>query len=93
MKYLFAGDDEDNNIEEEDWDDNDLRFGRLSLAAAHMAQGIGDADWRPDVLHLNDWPTALAPGYLRWLGHPQPTLLTIHNHIACIFSHSFLPRW
>jgi starch synthase len=62
-----------------DWPDNDLRFARLSLAAAEMACGLGDPDWRPDVLHLNDWPSALAPGYLAWRGRQVPTLLTIHN--------------
>jgi starch synthase len=62
-----------------DWPDNDIRFARLSLAAADMAAGIGDPNWRPDTLHLNDWPTALASGYLAWRGLETPTLLTIHN--------------
>lgn len=62
-----------------DWPDNDIRFARLSLAAAEFAQGIADPDWRPDVLHLNDWPTALAPAYSTWLGLPTPSILTIHN--------------
>jgi starch synthase len=62
-----------------DWKDNDLRFARLSLAAADMGAGLGDPAWRPDFLHLNDWPAALAPGYLAWRGQHTPTLLTIHN--------------
>ncbi|MFO1133930.1 MAG: glycogen synthase GlgA [Rhodoblastus sp.] len=62
-----------------DWIDNDVRFARLSLAAADMAAGLGDPNWRPDNLHLNDWPTALAPGYLAWRGVETPSLLTIHN--------------
>src|SRR5262249_14453064 len=62
-----------------DWHDNDLRFARLSLAAAEMAAGAGDPDWRPDVLHLNDWPTALAAGYATWRGLGTPSVLTIHN--------------
>ena len=58
--------------------DNAIRFARLSLAAAELAmRGVGG--WRPDVLHLNDWPTALAAGYLRWLGGKTPTVVTIHN--------------
>jgi starch synthase len=62
-----------------DWSDNDIRFARMGLAAADMARGLGDPGWRPDVLHLNDWPSALAPGYLAWRGGSTPTLLTIHN--------------
>jgi starch synthase len=62
-----------------DWADNDRRFARLSLAAAEMASGLGDPSWRPDFLHLNDWPAALAPAYLAWRAQAVPSLLTIHN--------------
>ena len=62
-----------------DWPDNDVRFARLGLAAAEFARGTADPDWRPDVLHLNDWPTALAPAYSAWLGLPTPSILTVHN--------------
>jgi starch synthase len=62
-----------------DWPDNDLRFARLSLAATDMGLGLGDPNWRPDNLHLNDWPSALACGYSAWRGPRIPTLLTIHN--------------
>jgi starch synthase len=59
--------------------DNDIRFARLSLAAADVACGFGEAGWTPDNLHLNDWPTGLAAGYLAWRGSRVPSLLTIHN--------------
>jgi starch synthase len=62
-----------------DWPDNDLRFARLSLAAAQLAAGHAGLGWVPDVLHLNDWPGGLAPAYLRWDGLRIPTILTIHN--------------
>ncbi len=62
-----------------DWIDNDIRFGRLSLAAADIAMGRGDPNWKPDNLHLNDWPSALASGYVQWRGGDTPSLLTIHN--------------
>ena len=61
-----------------DFADNAIRFARLSLAAAELAMR-GLNGWRPDVLHLNDWPTALAAGYLRWRGGKTPTVVTIHN--------------
>lgn len=62
-----------------DWADNDLRFGRLGLAAAQIASGAGDPNWIPELLHLNDWTSALAPAYLAWSGRSTPSVLTIHN--------------
>ncbi|MBX9650297.1 MAG: glycogen synthase GlgA [Xanthobacteraceae bacterium] len=62
-----------------DWLDNDVRFARLGLAAAELAAGSRDLDWRPDLLHLNDWPSALAAAFLNWRNIPTPTILTIHN--------------
>src|SRR4051794_10664559 len=62
-----------------DWSDNDVRFARLGLAAADLACGLGDPQWRPDLLHLNDWPASLAPAYLAWRGLQVPSILTIHN--------------
>ena len=61
-----------------DFADNDLRFARLSLAAAQMAQR-GCDDWKPASLHLNDWQTALAAGYLAWNAIDAPALLSVHN--------------
>ncbi len=61
-----------------DFADNDLRFARMSLAAAEIARGL-DPSWSADLLHLNDWQTALAPAYLAWTGQRIPTVLTIHN--------------
>ncbi len=62
-----------------DWSDNDIRFARLALAAAEIACGLRDLAWTPDLLHLNDWTSALTPGYLTWRGRPLPSVLTIHN--------------
>jgi starch synthase len=62
-----------------DFGDNDIRFGRLSLAAAEIAAGEADPNWKPDIVHVNDWPSALAPGYMRWKGLTTPSILTIHN--------------
>ncbi|MDW5377668.1 glycogen synthase GlgA [Halomonas sp. HP20-15] len=61
------------------WQDNDIRFARLGLAAADIASGRLELDWRPQLLHLNDWPSALAAGYLRWRGETIPSVFTIHN--------------
>ena len=37
----------------------------LSRAAALLGGADSPLDWRPDVVHCNDWPTALAPLYLK----------------------------
>jgi starch synthase len=62
-----------------DWPDNHLRFARLSLAAAELAQGRGGPKWTPDIVHANDWPGGLAAAYLAWDGAAIPTMMTIHN--------------
>ena len=63
-----------------DWPDNALRFGLLSRLAALLASNETPLDWRPDVLHCNDWQAALAPAYLRYRHEPvAATITTIHN--------------
>jgi starch synthase len=63
-----------------DWDDNHLRFGLLSRTAALLGADDTPLDWRPDVIHCNDWPAGLAPAYLRSSGDTRSaTLMTIHN--------------
>ena len=51
-----------------DWQDNALRFAVFCKAATVLP-------WRADVVHLNDWPSALVPAYSR----DVPSVLTIHN--------------
>ena len=62
-----------------DWPDNDVRFARFSLTAAALAAGRLDKDWSADLVHANDWQSALATAYLQWNGWNIPSLLTIHN--------------
>ena len=64
----------------DDWNDNALRFGVLSRVAAILGTEQSPIEWRPDVLHCNDWPLALAPLYLRFARGPRAaSLITIHN--------------
>jgi starch synthase len=64
-----------------DWPDNHRRFGLFSWVAAELARGA-DPNWRPDILHCNDWHSGLAPAYLTayppMAGH-IPSIYTIHN--------------
>ena len=60
-----------------DYDDNGIRFGLLSRVAALLGQAESPLAWRPDIVHLNDWQTALAPAWLQ----PQDaaSIVTVHN--------------
>jgi len=62
-----------------DWPDNDLRFARLALAAAQIAKGDIGLPWRPDLVHANDWPGAMAAAYMRWEHVEIPSVITVHN--------------
>jgi starch synthase len=69
-----------------DWPDNYRRFGALGRVAADWPA----TDWRPDIVHGNDWQSGLAPAYLALAGGPRPaTVLTIHN---LAFQGLFPPR-
>src|SRR5579884_3242355 len=69
----------------EDYADNAVRFAVLSRAAAEIVRERATAGRRVDVVHANDWPSALVPTYLRALAAQTPavassrTVLTIHN--------------
>ncbi len=64
----------------DDWDDNALRFGVLAKAAAICGSEATPLSWRPDIVHCNDWPTALVPVYLAFTeGKRAATMITIHN--------------
>ena len=62
-----------------DHPDNALRFAVFSKAAAILASSDSPLEWRPDILHCNDWQTGLAPAYLRLSGQSVATIMTVHN--------------
>ena len=64
----------------DDWNDNAMRFGLLCRIAAGIAGAASPLAWRPDVVHCNDWQTALAPAYLHFAPEPRArSLFTVHN--------------
>lgn len=63
----------------EPWADNAERFSLFSKVVAEVAQNHADLDWQPDVLHCNDWQTALAPALLHLANQGPATVFTIHN--------------
>lgn len=65
-----------------DYPDNDERFGFFCRAALDF---VRRDDWRPDLIHVHDWQSALIPVLLRTEFDTDPffrhtaTVLTIHN--------------
>jgi starch synthase len=62
-----------------DWDDNALRFGVFSRAAALLGGARSPLGWRAAVIHCQDWPSGLAPVYLRGEPERAAAVMTIHN--------------
>lgn len=62
--------------------DNDLRFAVFSRAVLEGAKAMG---FKPDIVHLHDWQTALAAAYLKTHYSRDPffarsaSVLTVHN--------------
>ena len=81
-----------------DWPDNALRFGVLSRAAALVAGRASPLDWQPEVVHCNDWQTALAPAYLHFEHARAGAVMTVHNlafqglYEAALLARLELPR-
>ncbi len=83
-----------------DWPDNAMRFNTLSTVAIKMAMDTLELDWKPDVVHCNDWQTGLIPARLSQLEAPPATVFTIHNMAyiglfsRLVFNHLQLPeKW
>lgn len=62
-----------------DWSDNALRFGLLSKVAAILGDAESPVEWKPEIVHCNDWQSGLTPAYLHFSPGGAPTVMTIHN--------------
>ncbi len=62
-----------------DWMDNAQRFGLLSRVAAVLGSANTPLEWKPDVVHCNDWQAGLTPAYLHFSPAPAPSVMTVHN--------------
>jgi starch synthase len=54
------------------------RFAAFSNAALQIARGMVE-DWRPDVIHGNDWTCGLIPALLQRERVRPATVFTVHN--------------
>jgi starch synthase len=65
-----------------DYVDNDLRF---IFFCRGVLETLKKLEWKPDIIHANDWQTALLPTYLATLYKNDPffadtrSVYTIHN--------------
>ncbi|MGZ8947633.1 MAG: glycogen synthase GlgA [Methylococcaceae bacterium] len=61
------------------WPNNAERFALFCRIAVEAAMNRLNQNWKPDVVHCNDWQSGLAPALLS-LEHDRPaTVFTIHN--------------
>jgi len=61
------------------WPDNAERFTAFCRATEALAMDSAGLDWQPDIVHCNDWQSALVPPLLARHDEHPATLFTIHN--------------
>lgn len=62
-----------------DWFDNHSRFYLFAKAAELIALDQAQLDWRPTIVHCNDWQTGLISALLSLHPERPATVFTIHN--------------
>lgn len=62
-----------------DWPDNAARFVLYNHVLAALALDAFKLGWPPDIVHCNDWQTALTPALLSLSRGRPATVFTIHN--------------
>ncbi|MEJ2761410.1 MAG: glycogen/starch synthase, partial [Gammaproteobacteria bacterium] len=72
-----------------DWPDNAERFGLFGRVIDRIGRGEAGLDWRPDLVHCNDWHTGLGPALLSQSAPRPATVFTIHN---LLFQGNFPPE-
>ena len=65
--------------EGKDWPDNAARFALFAQAVCALAMNQAGLDWKPDLVHCNDWQTGLVPALLSRQTERPATVFTIHN--------------
>lgn len=63
-----------------DWPDNAVRFGVLSRVASLLSTQNSPLEWKPDLVHCNDWQTGLTPAYMKLIDQVTvKSVFSIHN--------------
>ena len=63
----------------QDWHDNALRFTIFCHAAVDIALNKLKLNWQANIVHCNDWQSALVPALLSLYSKRPVTIFTIHN--------------
>lgn len=66
-------------LDRRDWQDNHLRFTLFARVIVTLAMNEAGLDWRPQIVHCNDWQTGLVPALLSLQPERPATVFTIHN--------------
>ena len=61
------------------WPDNAQRFALFSRVITAIATNKVGFNWQPDIVHCNDWQTALVPALLQYEKSRPGIVFTIHN--------------
>lgn len=67
------------NDQGESWHDNAFRFALFAQTAVDIALNRCGLSWQPDIVHCNDWQSALVPALLETFPQRPATVFTIHN--------------
>lgn len=75
-----------------DWPDNHKRFYVFSRVAELIALDQASLNWRPTIIHCNDWQTALIPALLSLHPNHPASVFTVHNlaYLGLFSHHAFL---
>lgn len=68
-----------NDVQGNAWPNNAERFTLFCRVAVEIAMDRAYLNWRPDVVHCNDWQSGLVPALLSLEENRPATVFTIHN--------------
>ncbi len=63
----------------EPWENIAERFAVFSRVAVEIAMNRANLDWKPDIVHCNDWQSGLVPALLSLEQDAPKSIFTIHN--------------
>lgn len=79
------------DVNGQEWLDNPLRFGILSKIAAILSSAETPIqDWKPDIVHCNDWQTGLTPACMKLNNTQAKSVISLHN---MAFQGCYPPNW
>jgi starch synthase len=61
------------------WANNAARFALFCRVAVEVAMDKVNRNWKPDIVHCNDWQSGLVPALLSMENDRPKTVFTIHN--------------